>query len=73
MAHRHTESLTLSDKSGSLRSNNSRRTADTDSTASVDSEGHEPGKIGDSREEFRVLGGETVQSIGGTSAGEIRM
>ena len=70
MAHRNAGESTLSEKSASLRSSASRRTEDTDSTASVDSDGNEGGKLGDSREEFRVLGGETVLSLGGTSVGK---
>lgn len=69
MAQRNVES-TLSEKSASLRSSASRRTNDTDSTASVDSDGNEGGKIGDSRDEFRALGGETVLTLGSTSVGK---
>lgn len=56
----------VSEKSVSLRSNTSRRTADTDSTASADSVDHIPLQHMQSpREDFKLMGGEVIVN-GGT-------
>lgn len=75
MAHRNSDSLTVSEKSSSLRSTASRQTADTNShsdtnsTASVDSDGQESVNICDGNEQFRAIGGEVIMTVGDKSTG----
>ena len=74
MAHRNSDSMPVSDseKSASLRSTASRHTddndCDTDSTASVDSDIQEFRNSVNSKDTFRVMGGEIIMAVGESKA-----